>query len=430
MGNTTPKPKRELRKFDIEVTCDKVYQHLLIARDRRINELATRERDLRDAIRAGRKSYEDVLLEMISIVNLFKFVKAAKIVLRYCLILKDHSLQICEASRSKNMALIWEMETYFQGLIWSSDKLNLTYIKEFNKLVFVHFGPEIFKEMQTFTKVDKELRQCFASIEPSPNEIKEYLEKFCARYDINDFGFGGKKANNGNGNGGQANKNAVDDLDAMLAGLKMDFDVIGQPNHNAQLNNDPSQNAFDPSTPAFIQSSQHHNQQPPHHQSNINPIVSPNDFANNQFNFKSGLDQVQQGQGFNYPDPLSQSPMVYPSPAPKPEQSHNFAPEADSEPDPVGDEQIKHVIESNIHQSYVKVKESGQPVTDPNDVGAVKEQANIDELINRLRELGVTIEDKNMSEVRYDAQRHYKVSNLDNNDYKWDFATNKSNANK
>lgn len=32
--------------------------------------------------------------------------------------------------------------------------------------------------------VDNDLRECFSSIEPTPTEIKEYLDKFLKRYSL------------------------------------------------------------------------------------------------------------------------------------------------------------------------------------------------------------------------------------------------------
>jgi len=187
MGNESSKPKKPLLKFDIEISCDQIYHHLLIQRDRKINELATRERELRDKIKKKTRSYEETAMEISSLVNTFKYIKATKIVMRYCQVLKEHSIQIVEACNSKNYKNVRELIPYFEGLVWSTDKLNLSYIKEFNKLITAYFGVEIFKQMTNFHYVDKELADCFGSIEPSPWELQDYLIKFLARYDVNNF---------------------------------------------------------------------------------------------------------------------------------------------------------------------------------------------------------------------------------------------------
>lgn len=435
MGTKATKPKQELRKFDLEVTSDKIYQHLIINRDRRINELATRERDLRDAIKAGRKSYEDVLLEMISIVNLFKYIKAAKMILRYCLILKDHSMQICEASRTKNMASIWELETYFQGLIWASDKLNLTYIKEFNKLIFVHFGPEIFKEMQYFTKVDKELKQCFGSIEPSPNEVKDYLEKFCARYDIKDFGFGGKKETPQPKDGGQKDQKTNEDLDAMFANLKIDLDntnningqggikpLYGNNQSNQFYPNNFVQPGYDP-TSSPINQNQGYNlgyQQPGNNFINPPPGYNPYPL---QPNFQQpGNNNDLPAPGFSYPENQPKKSHQDQDFQAKLDEMNNFGHDnQNNNYNDLGDDHIRDLIELNIKKSYNEGVDPTQPPAHNGNPEQPKEDVKLSELISRLKELGVTLPEKKISEIHYDAQKHYKNSNLNVNDYKIDF---------
>jgi len=358
------------------------------------------------------------------------------------------------------------LETYFQGLIWSSDKLNLTYIKEFNKLIFVHFGPEIFKEMQFFTKVDKELKQCFESIEPSPNEIKDYLEKFCTRYEIKDFGFGGKKNIGQPKDGGQQQqqKKNNDDLYDMLANLKNDFN-----NNGAQ--NQPNQQGFvqpvyDPTQPPQVpyqnyqnlpynpnfqqpgynygypqQSHPQHYPAPGMYQDYPQPINNP---AFQMPNSIPAFPQPINNPGFQMPNSIpafpqqpidnkvSQNGFNYPETIQThidPKVSQNKIDEMNNIPDMntnnyenLGDDHIKALIESNIKKSY---EPHGNPNVshNPEDRENTKEEGNIDDLIARLKELGVTLPNQKVSSVHYDAQKYYKSSNMNVNDYKIDFDT-------
>ena len=187
MGNETSKPIKPLQKFDIEISCEQIYQHLLIQRDRKINELAAKERDLRDKMKKKQRSYEDTVLDMMSLVNLLKMITATKMVMRYCQVLKEHSMKVVDSCNSKNFSNIRELIPYFEGIVWSTDKLNLSYIKEFNNLIYTYFGPETFNQMKNYQYVDKELKKCFESTEPSPYEIQDYLKKFLQRYEITDF---------------------------------------------------------------------------------------------------------------------------------------------------------------------------------------------------------------------------------------------------
>lgn len=184
MGSETSKPIKPLTKLDVEITSEKVIQYLTLAIDRKANELMKKEYELRDKLKAKNMPYEDIVIELSSIVNCFKFIKAAKIVRRYCQMVKEHSMQIVEACATRNFASIRELIPYFEGIVWSSDKLNLSYIKEFNALFYTHFGPDVYKSMKESKFVDNELRNCFASIEPTPVEINEYLFGFIERHKL------------------------------------------------------------------------------------------------------------------------------------------------------------------------------------------------------------------------------------------------------
>lgn len=346
MGGKSTKPKKMLKKFDIEIVCKKVYHHLNLIRDRKIGELKERERKLRDEIKKGRVDYHDVIVEMIHIVNLFKYITASTTVMRYCEMVQDRSMSIVDACRSKNLKPISDLETYFQGIIWSSDKLNLTTIREFNQLVFVNFGPEIFKEMQSFSKVDKNLRECFATVEPLPNEIKAYLEQFCNRYDIDGIEFGGKKTKQ------------VSSFESKLENFD---DVINN------LKTKPGSEKFDsiykqPSNIPSINQSK----------SNVNP---------------PRID-------FDLPDESELESKIS-----KESEGNNL--------DGLTDDHIKGIIESNIQQSYFKSKKSKKEESKIKEDSVISKK-NMDDLISKLKKLGVSGTNFKNSNVKYDAQKHYK----------------------
>ena len=49
MGNAQQtRIMKPLEKFDVELVCDKIFHHLSLQRNRKINELATKERELAD----------------------------------------------------------------------------------------------------------------------------------------------------------------------------------------------------------------------------------------------------------------------------------------------------------------------------------------------------------------------------------------------
>ena len=192
------KSKKKLEKFDFEMALEKIYQYLILNRNRKINELMDKERKLREKMENNGITTEMVNVELMAIVSLFKYIKATKIVLRYTKLLKDKSISIVEAQNSQDYKYVQDLKPYFEGIVWSTDKLNLNIISEFRVLCVEYFGIYNVNKMQKFEKLDLELRSCFASIEPTHREISDYLEKFKERYNLN----GDKKKSNGGGNGG------------------------------------------------------------------------------------------------------------------------------------------------------------------------------------------------------------------------------------
>ena len=333
--------------------------------------------------------------------------------MRYCTILKDHSIQIVDASKTKNMANLWELESYFQGIIWSADKLNLTYIKEFNSLVFRHFGPEVFREMQTFNKVDKELRKCFASIEPTPNEIKDYLEKFCKRYDIDGFEFGegysSKKNdsgnNNNNGGGG------INEFDDMINGLKSN-PTINQQESDFKIKEDSE--------------IKEESEAKPMSKYGIKELSEFGEPAEEEE--KEDKSDVKPADNFDYPE-ISEhkEPSEKHSHHKNPSQKQNtdykqpFIEESQAQKEEITDDYMKKVIESNIEKSYFKVKKSEKKEKKEAD------EDDIDALISNLKDLGVTDKNYTQSKINYDAQRHYKNKGEGGNDYNLDFGSDGEN---
>ena len=104
--------------------------------------------------------------------------------MRYCKVIKGYSIKVCKAQNMNNFSDLTDIQPYIEGIIWSTDKLNIKYLQDFNKLIFQNFGPETYAKLQQFNMVDFDLQNCFATVEPSPKEIKDYLDKFLDRYNL------------------------------------------------------------------------------------------------------------------------------------------------------------------------------------------------------------------------------------------------------
>ena len=96
--------------------------------------------------------------------------------LRFCDILKDRSMIICESKGNPDN--IKEMLPFIESVIWSSKHLNLQCMQEFSGLMVAFFGSQ---PGSTFccdeSKVDPELKRCLLNIMPSNADINDYFFK-------------------------------------------------------------------------------------------------------------------------------------------------------------------------------------------------------------------------------------------------------------
>ena len=182
MGAEHPKPLKRMDRIDLEIVCDKVYQYLLINRGRKIDELALKERDVKEKLKNKSTIYSDCFFDVSTIVTLLNWVIASKIVMRNVQFVKDRSMQIVTAANERNSEKIAPLIKYIQSIIWASERLNIKQIKEFTHMIHRFFGPEFIKLALDGNGVDKELLDCFQFVEPTKHQIGDYLIKMIKRY--------------------------------------------------------------------------------------------------------------------------------------------------------------------------------------------------------------------------------------------------------
>ena len=182
MGADHPKPKRKMEKVDLEIVCDKVYQYLLLHRGRKIDELALKERAIKEKLINQKKLYGDCLFDVSSVVTLLNWIMASKMVMRNVQFLKERSIQIVNAANERNSEKIAPLMKYIQSVIWAGERLNLKQIKEFTYMIATFFGPDFIKLAKEGHGVDKELADCFRFVEPTKHQVGDYLRKMIKRY--------------------------------------------------------------------------------------------------------------------------------------------------------------------------------------------------------------------------------------------------------
>ena len=182
MGAEHPKPKQKMEKVDLEIVCDKVYQYLLLHRGRKIDELALKERAIKEKLINQKKLYGDCLFDVSSVVTLLNWIMASKMVMRNVQFLKERSIQIVNAANERNSEKIAPLMKYIQSVIWAGERLNLKQIKEFTHMIARFFGPDFIRLAKEGQGVDKELADCFRFVEPTKHQVGDYLRKMIKRY--------------------------------------------------------------------------------------------------------------------------------------------------------------------------------------------------------------------------------------------------------
>lgn len=182
MGAEHPKPVRKMNKVDLEIVCQKVNQYLMLHRGRKIDELALKERAVKEKLQNQKRLYGDCLFDISSIVTLLNWILASKIVMRNVQFIKERSMQIVSAANERNSDKIAPLIKYIQSVIWAAERLNLNQIKEFTHIIGAYFGQEFIRLAKEGVGVDPELANCFRFVEPTKPQVGDYLIKMLKRY--------------------------------------------------------------------------------------------------------------------------------------------------------------------------------------------------------------------------------------------------------
>merc|ERR1712183_86391 len=176
------KKKMGFDRIKYEITCAKVFQHTQLERDRKINELQKHEGKLKDLLMPDSINNMSVTGAANDALETLKYVKGANIVLRNINILKEQSLNIEQMYKTKQP--LGELQPLIHTVVWSTKRLNLKIIEEFNTYIAMSFDPNVRQTAETAPDVDLELKKNFAALMANPIETQEYLEKFCERNNI------------------------------------------------------------------------------------------------------------------------------------------------------------------------------------------------------------------------------------------------------
>merc|ERR1712232_191582 len=116
-------------------------------------------------------------------VNTLKYIRGTNEVLKHLKILKEQALNI-ESSFNNRKPISPELLPMINTVVWSTKRLNLQQINEFNNLVMMYVDPQIIQNVEHSSYVDLLLKNYFTNLLPNPLETQEYLKDFCNRNNI------------------------------------------------------------------------------------------------------------------------------------------------------------------------------------------------------------------------------------------------------
>lgn len=119
------------------------------------------------------RNQKDEYIKGSSIVSDQSFVDACNIVIRYCDILKDKSMNIVDSRGDPG--LVQEIIPYMLSVLWARDQINEPSITELHNMMSYFYGPGINKCLEKEDEVDAELKCLFKNLMPTPQQVNLYL---------------------------------------------------------------------------------------------------------------------------------------------------------------------------------------------------------------------------------------------------------------
>ncbi|KAL4438867.1 hypothetical protein ABPG74_016587 [Tetrahymena malaccensis] len=167
MGNEQSQQKAKkgpakvpITKIQFDCMCMKLKGYFDISISRKQAEVNQKCKDLLNMIRSPQRNRESELHKMISIAQDRNYIKGLEMLNRYCDIILSRSQQICQSQ--SNPQQIKELFPMIDGLVWSTQYVNLKSLGEFTTVMRNFFGTEdYYTQVQSSTFIDPQLKKCF-----------------------------------------------------------------------------------------------------------------------------------------------------------------------------------------------------------------------------------------------------------------------------
>merc|ERR1712183_712628 len=138
------------------------------------------EKDVIGVTQGGDVQVTDLRTEVITNINLLKWIQGANIVLHYVKTLQNYTIALERGQY--NPSEMQELLPAVNTILWSTTRLNLGAIVEFNVMIQRHFGPGCLKMARDGYMVDEKLKRNFNQMLPTVFEIDDYLKDFFRRF--------------------------------------------------------------------------------------------------------------------------------------------------------------------------------------------------------------------------------------------------------
>jgi len=181
MGNSNDKPLiKPVTKIQLDIVLSKVYNYIKLERDRKVEMLMKQEKALIEFCTNRNIEVTELRTKAITNINLLKWIQGSNIVLHYVKTLMNYTMALERGQH--NPSEMTELVPAVNTLIWSTQKLNLSAIVEFNIMIQQHFGPGYVLQARQGHLVDEKLKKNFSGLIPTVFEIDDYLKDFFRRF--------------------------------------------------------------------------------------------------------------------------------------------------------------------------------------------------------------------------------------------------------
>lgn len=176
--------KREIGEFDLRFVLIEMLQNLKFLRQKEEQQIALEEMTLKERCLQKERETKDVYSDVTSLIHKRKMMIGVSLLEKEAEHILKNNQRIINSLKEKNNSRLFEYQSYFEQVFWSSQKIQNYSLQNFKRFVEKHFPSYFTKTLLKFEKLDSELKFYLDQNEPTSNEILTYLQDFQEVYDV------------------------------------------------------------------------------------------------------------------------------------------------------------------------------------------------------------------------------------------------------